>query len=152
MMAFVSPVCLPVQLGVAAACAFVKLLTGIGVEDSVAMTGIVSPSGAIRGVGGLEGKLGYANSTERYKVVVVPEDNREEAQYLIQEHGWSIKLLPVSHMGQVLAHLHLRSVTEGTTAIGKLLRCPMVEVKGSLSPRRDACVSLGMGMHRRTIG
>lgn len=99
----------------AAACAFVKLLTGLGVEMSVAMTGIVCPSGAILGVGGIEAKLAYAHSKkERYKVVVLPQANYEEAVHWIEEHGWSIELLPVSHMGQVLAHLHLRSVTQGT--------------------------------------
>ena len=79
------------------------------------MTGTVSPSGAIRGVAGMESKLEYAAVTDPYEVVVVPEDNAEEARQLVQQHGWSskIQLLPVSHMGQVLAHLHLRSVHDG---------------------------------------
>lgn len=111
------------QLGVAAACAFVKLMLGIGVEMSVAMTGIVAPSGAILRVCGLEAKLAYANSKERYKVVVLPEKNLEEARHWVQEHGWSIQLLPVSHMGQVLAHLHLRSVTQGMPETSLPLLC-----------------------------
>lgn len=31
----------------------------------------------------------------------------------MQQHGWSIKLLPVSHMKEVVAHLFLRSVNQG---------------------------------------
>lgn len=146
------------QLGVAAACAFLKLVTGIGVEMCVAMTGVIAPSGAILRVGGLEAKLAYANSRERYKLVVLPEENLEEARHWVEEHGSSLKLLPVSHMGQVLAHLHLRSVTEGTTETSLPLLChhtlstPVIRGCLCLQPLTIFDAACLPCMHRGAVG
>lgn len=57
------------QVGLATACAFVRVMSGIGVETCVAMTGEVALSGVVGGVGGLEGKLRFAHSSPHIKVV-----------------------------------------------------------------------------------
>jgi ATP-dependent Lon protease len=89
----------------------VRVMTGVGVEPCVAMTGEVTLSGAISGVSGLEGKLRYAHSSPRIKVVVLPRDNLAEATALVHKYSLnSVRLLPVSHMQQVIRLLFLGSV------------------------------------------
>lgn len=89
----------------------VRLMTGLGVEDGVAMTGELSLSGVISKVSGLEGKLRFAHSSERIQVVVIPRDNLAEAQALVAQHGLSnLRLLPVGHMWEVVRLLFLGSV------------------------------------------
>lgn len=95
------------------ACAFVRLMAGVGVEMCVAFTGIVSLSGTVHRVGGLEDKLRFAHSSPRITTVVVPEGNYEEARELVQRHGLSsLRLLAVGHMVDVIHHLFLGSVAQ----------------------------------------
>lgn len=100
------------QLGLATACSFVRLMTGVGVERCVALTGVVSPSGLVMAVGGLEGKLRVAAEADDIEVVVLPRINYEHAQILLNMHGWSerVRLLPVSDMEEVLRLLFLQSI------------------------------------------
>lgn len=74
----------------------VRVMTGVGVEPCVAMTSEVTLSGAISGVSGLEGKLRYAHSSPRIKVVVLPRDNLAEAEELVHKYGLnSIRLAAI---------------------------------------------------------
>jgi ATP-dependent Lon protease len=74
------------------------------------MTGEVALSGVVGGVAGLEGKLRFAHSSPHIKVVVLPRDNLAEAEELVHKYGLSIRLLPVSHMNEVIRLLFLSSV------------------------------------------
>jgi ATP-dependent Lon protease len=88
-------------------------MAGVGVEMCVAFTGIVSLSGTVHRVGGLEDKLRFAHSSPRITTVVVPEGNYEEARELVQRHGLSsLRLLAVGHMVDVIHHLFLGSVAQ----------------------------------------
>jgi ATP-dependent Lon protease len=90
-------------------------MTNVGVETCVAMTGEVGLSGVVNKIGGLEDKLRFAHSSPRISVVVIPRDNHEEAAELVRKHDLSsIQLLPVGHMLEVIHHIFLRSVTQGT--------------------------------------
>lgn len=105
------------QIGLAAACAFVRLMTNVGVESCVAMTGELSLRGAVNKIGGLEDKLRFAHSSPHISVVVIPRDNYKEAVELVRKHDLSsIQLVPVGHMLEVIHHIFLRSVTQGTRA------------------------------------
>ena len=105
------------QVGLAAAACFVQMMTGVGVEICVAFTGVVGLSGAVGKVGSIEAKLRYADSTPDITVVVVAEGNRDEAERLIQANGWSIQLLPVRHMEEVIRWVFLQPVTQGELGV-----------------------------------
>lgn len=100
------------QLGLAAACSLVRLMTGVGVERCVAMTGSVSPSGLVTEIGHLEGKMRWVAEADDIEVLVLPHANLQEAQGIVAQHGWSqrLRLLPVGDMEEVVRLLFLQSV------------------------------------------
>lgn len=104
------------------ACSLVRLITGLGVETCVAMTGEVSLTGAIDAVSGLEGKLRFAHESERIEVVVLPRDNLREAEALVEQHGLTkIPLMPVTSMEEVIRRLFLQSVDDMQGTAGLIL-------------------------------
>jgi hypothetical protein len=110
-----------VQLGLAAACSLVQLLTGVGVEKWVALTGVVCPSGLVTEVGGYEGKLRMAAEADHIEVLVLPRADHAGAQAIVARQGWSgrVRLIPVSDMEEVIRVVFLQSVRDYAEPPGK---------------------------------
>ena len=91
---------------------FICCETKIGPEACVAMTGELNLSGEVLMVSGIEAKLSYAESLGT-KVVVVPKDNYEEAVKLVAAKRWTIRVLGVGHIREVIDAVLLKSVAQG---------------------------------------
>jgi ATP-dependent Lon protease len=89
--------------GVAMVTAIVSVMTGIPVRKDVAMTGEITLRGRVLPIGGLKEKL-LAALRGGIKTVLIPEDNAKDLAEIPDNVKSGLEILPVSRMGEVLAH------------------------------------------------
>jgi len=88
--------------GVGMVTAMVSTLTGIAVRKDVAMTGEVTLRGRVLAIGGLKEKL-LAALRGGITTVLIPEENEKDLVEIPANITSSLKIIPVSHVDQVLA-------------------------------------------------
>ncbi len=88
--------------GVAMVVAIVSTLTGVSVRKDVAMTGEVSLRGRVLPIGGLKEKL-LAALRGGITTVFIPADNEKDLAEIPANVTDGIKIIPVSHVDEVLA-------------------------------------------------
>ncbi|MBB4102786.1 endopeptidase La [Allorhizobium borbori] len=93
--------------GVAMATAIVSIMTGIPVSKDVAMTGEITLRGRVLPIGGLKEKL-LAALRGGIKKVLIPEENAKDLAEIPDNVKNGLEIVPVSRMGEVLAHALLR--------------------------------------------
>ncbi|PLT90261.1 endopeptidase La [Sinorhizobium medicae] len=93
--------------GVAMATAIVSVMTGIPISKDVAMTGEITLRGRVLPIGGLKEKL-LAALRGGIKKVLIPEENAKDLADIPDNVKNSLEIIPVSRMGEVIAHALLR--------------------------------------------
>ncbi|HWW58526.1 MAG TPA: endopeptidase La [Sphingopyxis sp.] len=88
--------------GVGMVTAMISTLTGIAVRRDVAMTGEVTLRGRVLAIGGLKEKL-LAALRGGIKTVLIPEENEKDLVEIPANITSGLKIIPVSHVDQVLA-------------------------------------------------
>ncbi|MGV1683573.1 endopeptidase La [Sphingopyxis sp. NJF-3] len=88
--------------GVGMVTAMVSTLTGIAVRRDVAMTGEVTLRGRVLAIGGLKEKL-LAALRGGITTVLIPEENEKDLVEIPANITGQLKIIPVSHVDQVLA-------------------------------------------------
>ena len=88
--------------GVGMVTAMISTLTGIAVRRDVAMTGEVTLRGRVLAIGGLKEKL-LAALRGGIKTVLIPEENEKDLVEIPANITSELKIIPVSHVDQVLA-------------------------------------------------
>ena len=88
--------------GVGMVTAMVSTLTGIAVRKDVAMTGEVTLRGRVLAIGGLKEKL-LAALRGGITTVLIPEENEKDLAEIPANVTEALKIIPVSHVDQVLA-------------------------------------------------
>ena len=88
--------------GVGMVTAMVSTLTGIPVRKDVAMTGEVTLRGRVLAIGGLKEKL-LAALRGGITTVLIPEENEKDLVEIPANITEKLKILPVSHVDEVLA-------------------------------------------------
>ena len=88
--------------GVGMVTAMVSTLTGIPVRKDVAMTGEVTLRGRVLAIGGLKEKL-LAALRGGITTVLIPEENEKDLVEIPANITETLKIIPVSHVDQVLA-------------------------------------------------
>ncbi|HKX89622.1 MAG TPA: endopeptidase La [Sphingopyxis sp.] len=88
--------------GVGMVTAMVSTLTGIAVRKDVAMTGEVTLRGRVLAIGGLKEKL-LAALRGGITTVLIPEENEKDLVEIPANITEKLKIIPVSHVDQVLA-------------------------------------------------
>ncbi len=88
--------------GVGMVTAMVSTLTGIAVRKDVAMTGEVTLRGRVLAIGGLKEKL-LAALRGGITTVFIPEENEKDLVEIPSNITDKLKIIPVSHVDQVLA-------------------------------------------------
>lgn len=88
--------------GVGMVTAMISTLTGIAVRRDVAMTGEVTLRGRVLAIGGLKEKL-LAALRGGIKTVLIPEENEKDLIEIPANITSGLKIIPVSHVDQVLA-------------------------------------------------
>ena len=93
--------------GAAITLAFYSILTGIPVDNKIAMTGEIDLLQNVTEIGGLGAKLMGAKRAGATKVLI-PQDNYKDLLSLRQEEispeDDNFKVIPVSHFSDVLKH------------------------------------------------
>ena len=87
--------------GVGMVTAMISTLTGVPVRRDVAMTGEVTLRGRVLPIGGLKEKL-LAALRGGITTVLIPEENRKDLAELPAKLTEQLRILPVSHVDQVL--------------------------------------------------
>ena len=87
--------------GITMATAMLSAITGRKVRADVAMTGEITLRGRVLPIGGLKEKLLAAKSAG-IGTVLIPEENRRDAEELSAEITKGMEILPVSRMEEVL--------------------------------------------------
>src|SRR3546814_11107872 len=80
----------------------ISTLTGIAVRRDVAMTGEVTLRGRVLAIGGLKEKL-LAALRGGIKTVLIPEENEKDLVEIPANITSGLKIIPVSHVDEVLA-------------------------------------------------
>ncbi|UKK84500.1 endopeptidase La [Sphingopyxis sp. BSN-002] len=88
--------------GVGMVTAMVSTLTGIAVRKDVAMTGEVTLRGRVLAIGGLKEKL-LAALRGGITTVLIPEENEKDLAEIPANITKALKIIPVSHVDEVLA-------------------------------------------------
>ncbi|WP_194952787.1 endopeptidase La [Sphingopyxis solisilvae] len=88
--------------GIGMVTAMISTLTGIAVRRDVAMTGEVTLRGRVLAIGGLKEKL-LAALRGGITTVLIPEDNEKDLVEIPANITRDLKIIPVSHVDQVLA-------------------------------------------------
>jgi len=88
--------------GLAMVTAIVSVLTGIPVRKDIAMTGEVTLRGNASAIGGLKEKL-LAALRGGIKTVFIPEENAKDLAEIPQNVKEGLKIIPVTHVREVLA-------------------------------------------------
>ncbi|MHA4836967.1 endopeptidase La [Sphingopyxis sp. MSC1_008] len=88
--------------GVGMVTAMISTLTGIAVRRDVAMTGEVTLRGRVLAIGGLKEKL-LAALRGGIKTVLIPEENEKDLVEIPANITTGLKIIPVSHVDEVLA-------------------------------------------------
>jgi ATP-dependent Lon protease len=85
----------------------VSVLTGIPVKRDIAMTGEVSLRGNAMPIGGLKEKL-LAALRGGITTVLIPAENEKDLAEIPDNVKEGLKLIPVSHVSEVLKHALVR--------------------------------------------
>ncbi|NLD72434.1 MAG: endopeptidase La, partial [Chloroflexi bacterium] len=88
--------------GVTIVTGIVSALKGVPVRPEVAMTGEITIMGKVLGVGGIQPKL-MAAMEAGVKVVILPEENRNDVAHLPDYMRDKVELVYVSDIREVLA-------------------------------------------------
>jgi len=88
--------------GVGMVTAMISTLTGIAVRRDVAMTGEVTLRGRVLAIGGLKEKL-LAALRGGITTVLIPEENEKDLVEIPANITTGLKIIPVSHVDEVLA-------------------------------------------------
>lgn len=96
--------------GVAMVTAIVSVMTGIPVRKDIAMTGEITLRGRVLPIGGLKEKL-LAALRGGIKTVLIPEENAKDLADIPENVKSGLEIIPVSRVGEVLAHALLRKLT-----------------------------------------
>jgi ATP-dependent Lon protease len=88
--------------GIGMVTAMISTLTGIAVRKDVAMTGEVTLRGRVLAIGGLKEKL-LAALRGGITTVLIPEENEKDLVEIPANITRDLKIIPVSHVDQVLA-------------------------------------------------
>jgi ATP-dependent Lon protease len=92
--------------------AIVSVITGIPVRRDIAMTGEVTLRGRVLPIGGLKEKL-LAALRGGIETVLIPKDNEKDLVEIPANIREALKIVPVSHVDEVLA----LSLSDRLTAI-----------------------------------
>ncbi|MFD1950114.1 endopeptidase La [Sphingomonas arantia] len=116
--------------GIGMVTAMVSTLTGVPVRRDVAMTGEVTLRGRVLPIGGLKEKL-LAAMRGGITTVLIPEENEKDLAEMPANITSTLKIIPVSHVDQVLA-LALTEPLEAIewTEADELAALPPVPVPG----------------------
>ena len=87
--------------GITMATAMLSAVTGRRVRADVAMTGEITLRGRVLPIGGLKEKLLAAGSAGM-RTVLIPKENEKDVEELSSEITKGLRIVPVSHMEQVL--------------------------------------------------
>lgn len=87
--------------GITMATAMMSAITGIKARADLAMTGEITLRGRVLPIGGLKEKL-LAAKNAGIKTVLVPMENESDIEELSHEITKGLKIVPVSHMNEVL--------------------------------------------------
>ena len=98
--------------GITMAAAMLSAVTGKKVRADLAMTGEITLRGRVLPIGGLKEKLLAAKSAG-IRTVLIPKENRADAEELSAEITKGLEILTVENMEQVLSHA-LAEETENT--------------------------------------
>ncbi|MDY0016942.1 MAG: endopeptidase La [Candidatus Delongbacteria bacterium] len=91
--------------GVTIAVALISALKQMPVEQNIAMTGEITIHGDVLAVGGLKTKL-MAAKRSRIKTVFIPEQNIKDLENIDREIKNSLKIIPVSHISDIMNSLY----------------------------------------------
>ncbi|MCC6008293.1 MAG: endopeptidase La [Rhodobacteraceae bacterium] len=94
--------------GIAIVTSIVSVLTGIPVRKDVAMTGEVTLRGNVLAIGGLKEKL-LAALRGGITTVLIPAENEKDLPEIPDSVKAGLKILPVSHVREVLVHALVRA-------------------------------------------
>lgn len=89
--------------GITMATAILSAASGRRVLGEVAMTGEITLRGRVLPIGGLKEKL-LAAKNDGIKTVIIPEKNEADIREMSAEITKGLKIVPVSHMEEVLAN------------------------------------------------
>ncbi|MBB3763570.1 endopeptidase La [Sphingomicrobium lutaoense] len=117
--------------GIGMVTAMISTLTGISVRRDIAMTGEVTLRGRVLPIGGLKEKL-LAALRGGIKTVLIPQENEKDLAEIPANVKDKLKIVPVSHVDEVLA----LALTQPMTAIewsdaDELSTEPLVSPTGS---------------------
>ncbi len=87
--------------GITMATAMMSAITGGKARADLAMTGEITLRGRVLPIGGLKEKL-LAAKNAGIKMVLVPKENESDVEELSHEITRGLKIIPVSHMDEVL--------------------------------------------------
>ena len=87
--------------GITMATAMVSAITGRKARADLAMTGEITLRGRVLPIGGLKEKL-LAAKNAGIKTVLIPKENKSDIEELSGEIKKGLKIVPVSHMNEVL--------------------------------------------------
>ncbi|GAJ29413.1 ATP-dependent protease La [Acidomonas methanolica] len=93
--------------GVAMATSIVSVMTGIPIRRDIAMTGEITLRGRVLEIGGLKEKL-LAATRAGIATVFIPKDNEKDLPEVPENVRSALKIVPVSHVDQVLAGALIR--------------------------------------------
>ncbi len=88
--------------GIGMVTCIVSTLSGTPVRNDIAMTGEVTLRGRVLAIGGLKEKL-LAALRGGIKTVLIPEENEKDLAEIPEKVKKGLKIIPVSHVDQVLA-------------------------------------------------
>jgi ATP-dependent Lon protease len=87
--------------GITMATALASALTGLAVDQDLAMTGEITLRGRVLAIGGLKEKLLAAKRAGIHRVLI-PQENEKNLEEVPATIRRSLKVLPVAHMDEVL--------------------------------------------------
>lgn len=93
--------------GITLATAIISALTGIPVRKNVAMTGEITLRGKVLPIGGLKEKV-LAAHRAGVDTVLLPAGNKKDIEDIPENTRKEIRLIPVSHMDEVIKHALVR--------------------------------------------
>jgi ATP-dependent Lon protease len=104
--------------GITMATALASALTGLVVDQDLAMTGEITLRGRVLAIGGLKEKL-LASKRAGIHRVLIPKENEKNLEEVPATIRRSLKIIPVAHMDEVLDEAILGSFSTSSTADNK---------------------------------
>jgi ATP-dependent Lon protease len=104
--------------GITMATALASALTGLVVDQDLAMTGEITLRGRVLAIGGLKEKL-LASKRAGIHRVLIPKENEKNLEEVPATIRRSLKIIPVAHMDEVLDEAILGSFSTSPTEDNK---------------------------------